>query len=221
MQATYQNHQYSRPGFGVLLINGLEGVHYAGDARFRLERMSDHLFLENSGWGKKQPWLSPSLATFRDGELRLLLGPSVVNQLEINASYRLYLDFGDHELEPVNDVFQVTEIMRSAPLPAREANPPSPPENQPSPAERADEAPQRSRQNDAHPQEAPESAPETAKPAPEAPESPPETAKPAPESDNALRPSRPPSLFDSLKPMRTLLVVIIAIFFLLYQMLQQ
>jgi hypothetical protein len=202
MQATYQNHQYSRPGFGLLLIHGLDGVRYSGDVRFRLERLADHLFLQNSGWGKNQQWLTPSLTTFRDEELRLLLGPSVVNQLEINASYRLYLDFGDGS--SVHDVFQVTEIMQSAPPPGEAASQPFPPETKPSPAET---------ESKARPPEAPNPAPEIPEPAPEIP-------KPASEQD-APAPPRPPSLFDSLKPMRTLLVVIFVIFYMLYRMFQQ
>jgi hypothetical protein len=199
VQAIYQNHQYSRPGYGLLLIHGLDGVRYSGDVRFRLERIADHLFLANSGWGKNQQWLAPSLATFREGEMRLLLGPSVVNQLEINAGYRLYLDFGDGSPEAGNAVFQITEIMQSTAPPETAASPPPPPppqaEDKPGAAEVKSEEPQR---------------PTAAQP-PETPEAP-ELAPQKDESAAPPPPSRRPSLFDSLKPMRTLLFVIIVIF---------
>ena len=89
MRISYENDPSRGPGHGLLRCaeeNFPEGAY-----TLALERGSDHLFLGATGWGAPKTFLKPEGQQLEGGELVLLVGPVVVDRLDAQERYRVYV----------------------------------------------------------------------------------------------------------------------------------
>lgn len=89
MKVIYTSQQPSRPGYGVLIASELGAA--PGEASFMLKRASDRKCLADSGWQEAEVYIKPERADMREDGLYLYIGPQVVDNLDMQESYRFYL----------------------------------------------------------------------------------------------------------------------------------
>ncbi|MBO4301426.1 MAG: hypothetical protein J5861_07475 [Desulfovibrio sp.] len=94
MQITYSNDEQRGAGHGILKCT--DHTFTKGGYSVALERASDHCFLAGNGeWGSQQIWLPVDKGTTAGTELQLLLGPSIVDQLDTQERYRVHVTSED------------------------------------------------------------------------------------------------------------------------------
>jgi hypothetical protein len=124
MKVIYLNQQPPRPGYGVLLLSDL-GLP-PENVRFMLKRASDHKCLSPAGWQDAEVFLLPERMEINQDGVSLFIGPPVVDNLDMQESYRLFLEAGGSDYP--NAGFRAQRILYStlAASPALESQPPAP-----------------------------------------------------------------------------------------------
>ncbi len=89
MKVAYYNQNPPRPGYGELIVSEMGAV--PGEVSFMLKRASDQMVLALAGWQEAETYLKPKSASLRDDGLHLQIGPEVVDNLDMQESYRFYL----------------------------------------------------------------------------------------------------------------------------------
>lgn len=125
MHISYSNDTQRGAGHGILTCMG---EHFTGgNYSIAIERASDRLFLSGSNeWGAQQTYLPVGTAKAHTEELQLLLGPTIVDQLDTQERYRIHLASDDGLAAKA--LLQVADIVYSSfgPLNNAVAVPPPP-----------------------------------------------------------------------------------------------
>lgn len=141
MQLSYANDADRGAGYGVLTCSGEQFS--APEYTIALMRASDHQYLNNDGrWGQQAYLACVGQERSADGDLKLFIGPKIVNYLDPQDGYRVFLRAENGETFVgqlrVSDVrySPAGTVDNTAPLP------PEKPREEPSPATPAPEKPQ-------------------------------------------------------------------------------
>lgn len=141
MQLSYANDKNRGAGYGVLTCSG--EAFSAPEYTIALQRASDHQYLNNDGrWGQQAYLACVGQERAADGELKLFIGPKIVNYLDPQDGYRVFLRAENGE--SFVGQLRVSDVRYS---PAGTVDntaslPPEKPEKEPSPAAPAPEKPQ-------------------------------------------------------------------------------
>ncbi len=141
MKAVFENDMERGRGHARLRLTEVADM-AAGNWRFSLCRASDQTYMGRSGWQNSEDFIEPETYTANEQELVLHIGPSVVNNLDVNENYRLSL--AAEGAAPQRAVMAITSLNSSmmdatdklAAAPQKATPPPAPepePEPQPEP----------------------------------------------------------------------------------------
>lgn len=166
MKVNYRERK-NTPGHGSLCCTGVDVAQ--GDVSFSLQRSSDQCYLSSQGTWIQEQALFNTPARREDGALLIDVGPSVVNLLDTQETYRFSLHSGGASGKPENAVLRIPSLNYDAAASTDNLPPP------PSPAMR-----------------------ETPREAPPLPDAPVETVLPTPPGEERQCPPEadPPSVAD-------------------------
>ncbi len=91
MNAAYQNDLSKPAGHGFFLVGGLAPLDSLEGLGFSLKRASDQKNLGGAGWQEAESFQTPLAAEQTADGLKLHVGPAVVDQLDVQESYRFSL----------------------------------------------------------------------------------------------------------------------------------
>ena len=113
MKVGFVNYSPARPGYGIFVLDELDGPMPAADKlSFMLKRSSDQKNLSQGGWQEAEAFLAPLNTFQKEGSLHLEVGPQVVDNLDLQEVYRFYLTWPGNERNPAA-VLRVPELFYS------------------------------------------------------------------------------------------------------------
>lgn len=95
MKASYGNDTGKGPGYGFLRITDAGALAASDDIRFYIKRASDRKCLGQGGWQPAEIFLEPDVLTHDGMDFQLSVGPTVVDNLDAQETYRITLQGTD------------------------------------------------------------------------------------------------------------------------------
>ena len=91
MKAAYENDSSKGAGYGIFVVRDLAALESAEGIAFCLKRASDHKNLGSEGWQEAEIFQSPLHAEQSGDGVKLYVGPAVVDNLDMQETYRFSL----------------------------------------------------------------------------------------------------------------------------------
>lgn len=91
MKAAYENDNNKAAGYGIFVVRDLAALDSVEGITFCLKRASDHKNLGSAGWQEAEIFQSPLAAEQNGDTVKLFIGPAVVDNLDMQETYRFSL----------------------------------------------------------------------------------------------------------------------------------
>lgn len=91
MKAAYENDNSKAAGYGIFVVRDLAALDNVEGITFCLKRASDHKNLGSAGWQEAEIFQSPLSAEQSGDTVKLFIGPAVVDNLDMQETYRFSL----------------------------------------------------------------------------------------------------------------------------------
>ena len=91
MKATYINDPAKAAGNGIFIVSDLSPLDSLDGVSFGLKRASDGMNLGHNAWQDAETFQAPLAVEQTDSGLKLFIGPNVVDNLDMQETYRFFL----------------------------------------------------------------------------------------------------------------------------------
>lgn len=91
MKATYTNDPAKAAGNGIFIVSDLSAIDNINGVSFGLKRASDGMNLGHDAWQDAETFQAPLSVEQTDSGLKLFIGPNVVDNLDMQETYRFFL----------------------------------------------------------------------------------------------------------------------------------